>query len=123
MRPIAGKPHYYLGWCYHEQGKTELAVRHYRTAIQRSPNVMPAYIRLGELLFEQGQLEEAAGVCRAGLEIDEDHPLLHCNLGMLLIQMGQRREGTAQILRARALDPNSAGIRRIAERLLGPAAH
>lgn len=122
MKPSAGGPHYYLGWCYQEQGKTEQAVGHYRKAIRLSPYVIPAYINLGELLFKRGELEEAARVCRAGLAVAPNHPLLHCNLGMLLIQMGQRQEGTREILTAQQLDPNSAAVRRIAERLLGPHA-
>jgi tetratricopeptide (TPR) repeat protein len=122
MRPTAGRPHYYLGWCYQKQGRTELAASHYRKAIRLSPNVVSAYINLGELLFKQGQLDEAARVCRAGLAVAPNHALLHCNLGMLLIQMGQRQQGTKEILMARQLDPNSPGVRRIAERLLGPQA-
>jgi len=121
IKPTAGAAHYYLGWCHNRQGRADLAMDLFRKAIRLEPDCIPAYLDLGEMLFKRKQYQEAETVCREGLAVAPHHARLHGNLGLLLIQMGRRPEGAAEIQRALELDPASPEIRRLAERLLGPA--
>jgi tetratricopeptide (TPR) repeat protein len=122
IKPTSGAAHYYLGWCHNRQGKADLAMNLFRRAIRLEPDCVPAYLDLAEALFKRKQLPEAEKVVRDGLAVAPNHARLHGNLGLLLIQMGRRPEGEAEIRQALKLDPASPEIRRLAERLLGPAA-
>jgi tetratricopeptide (TPR) repeat protein len=56
----AGLAHAMLGEYYQETlGDAELALSHYRSAIERDPELVHIYGRLGELYTQQGQLESA----------------------------------------------------------------
>jgi len=122
IKPTSGSAYYYLGWCYEKQGDEDAAIERYRKAIQFKPDLIASYLDLGELLFKRKRYQEAVQICRAGLAVAPNHPMLHSNLGLLLIQMGNRPEGVQEIRKALELDPDSPQIRRVAERLLGPAA-
>ncbi len=122
IKPTSGASHYYLGWCHNRQGRADLAMDLFRRAIRLEPDCVPAYLDLAEALFKRKQFQEAEEVCRQGLAVAPNHARLHGNLGLLLIQMGRRPEGEAEIHQALKLDPASPEIRRLAERLLGPAA-
>lgn len=122
MKPAAGDTHYYLGWCLMKEGQTDAGAKHYGQAIRYSPDCVPAYLGLAELLFSKKQWKESLDVCQAGLAVVPRNALLHSNAGLLLMKMGQRREGEKEIRMAVQLDPNSPQIRRVAETLLGPGA-
>jgi tetratricopeptide (TPR) repeat protein len=76
-----------------KQGKTELAITHYRKAIAIYPNYLMARNDLGAQLMTLEKLDEAAEELRAAIAIDPKAFNPRLNLGMVLVKQHNFTEG------------------------------
>ena len=91
-----------------KQGKTELAITHYRKAIAIYPNFLMARNDLGAQLMTLGKLDEAAEELSAAIAIDPKAFNPRLNLGMVLVKQHKFIEGADQLRLALSLDATSA---------------
>ena len=91
-----------------KQGKTELAITHYRKAIAIYPNFLMARNDLGAQLMTQGKLDEAAEELSFAIAIDPKAFNPRLNLGMVLVKQHKFIEGADQLRQALSLDATSA---------------
>ena len=91
-----------------KEGKTDLAITHYRKAIEIYPNFLTARNDLGAQLMTQGKLEEAAEELRAAIAIDPKAFNPRLNLGMVLVKQHNFVEGATELRTALSLDSTSA---------------
>jgi len=64
--------HYVLAKRLHYQGKTELAVTHYRHALRLEPVLLRAHVELAHALVSLGKQDEAAAHYRQALRLKPD---------------------------------------------------
>ncbi len=91
-----------------KQGKIDLAITHYRKAIEIYPNFLMARNDLGAQLMAQGKLEEAAEELGAAIAIDPKAFNPRLNLGMVFVKQHNFVDGASELRRALSLDSTSA---------------
>lgn len=91
-----------------KQGKTEVAITHYRKAIEIYPNFLMARNDLGAQLMTLGKLDEAAEELRAAIAIEPKAFNPRLNLGMVLVKQHNFAEGAGELRKALSLDATSA---------------
>ncbi len=104
--------HVYLGAALASEGKPDLAVEQYRTALAIAPDNLAALNNLGGALAAEGSaagnsgdIEEAIACFRKTLQIDPASKIAHFNLAVALSSKGQTEEAIAQYRMALATDP------------------
>lgn len=90
-----------------KDGKTDLAITHYRKAIDIYPNFLMARNDLGAQLMTIGKLDEAAEELRAAIAIDPKAFNPRLNLGMVLVKQHNFEEGATELRQALSLDSTS----------------
>jgi len=105
--------HVYLGAALASEGKTGLALEHYRTAVAIAPDNVAALNNLGTALAglqaapgDQGQVAEAIACFRRAQQIDPASKAAYYNLGVALSREGRTEEAIAQYRKALEIDPN-----------------
>jgi tetratricopeptide (TPR) repeat protein len=88
-----------------DAGQCELAARHYRAALDRSPRNSPIWVQYGHVLKETGHLVEAEGAYRRAIEMAPNMADPHLQLGHVLKMLGNRGEAATAYRRALNLDP------------------
>jgi Tfp pilus assembly protein PilF len=91
-----------------KEGKIDLAITHYRKAIEIYPNFLMARNDLGARLMAQDRLDEAAEELRVAITIDPKAFNPRLNMGMVLVKQHQFAEAAAQLRNAVSLDATSA---------------
>ena len=91
-----------------KQGKTEVAISHYRKAIEIYPKFLMARNDLGAQLMMIAKLDEAAEELRMAIEIDPKAFNPRLNLGMVLVKQHNFVEGAAELRKGLSLDSTSA---------------
>ena len=86
--PLTPAEHVTLGVTYEAQGRTELAAREYRAALEQEQGFVPAFVGLGNLAFAGGALEEAEAYYRQALAVAPEDPGANNNLAMLYLARG-----------------------------------
>jgi tetratricopeptide (TPR) repeat protein len=109
--PSNTRAHYNLGIGLAEQGQTQQAIDHYRTAIRIKPDMVEAYNNLGLILRGQGQLDNAIAEFEAALKINPDYLVTYNNLGLALCQAGRYAEAVERYKNALKVSPSDAGTR------------
>lgn len=105
--PPAAQKEFERGSTASKQGKTELAITHYRKAIAIYPNFLMARNDLGAQLMTLGKLDEAAEELQAAITIDPKAFNPRLNLGMVLVKQHNFAEGAGELRKALSLDPTS----------------
>ncbi len=103
--------HLNLGVVLEERGQVDLALRHYRAAVDSRPDYANALASLGGLLARIGQMEQAAAYLERGVRADPDHPTVLYNLGWIEEQRGAPNRAAEYYERALAADPDNVDAR------------
>ena len=106
--PPAAQKEFDRASTFSKEGKTELAITHYRKAIAIFPNFLMARNDLGAQLMTLGKLDEAAEELRAAIAIEPKAFNPRLNLGMVLVKQHDFAEGAAELRKAISLDATSA---------------
>jgi tetratricopeptide (TPR) repeat protein len=109
--PVLYELHYHLGNAYTRLKKLELAVEHYRAAIEQPILLslkLGAYNNFGNLLLSIGDLTNAKMAYETTLKIDPSFAAGHNNLGMTLKALGQWEDAIASYQRAIQFNPEYA---------------
>jgi len=105
--------HYHLGIARTRQQNPDLALSHYRVALQQPIGdrlKVGAYTNLGSLLKTANALEEARQCFQRCVDCAPDFALGHFNLGTTLRAMGKPKEAIAHYHRAIELEPDHAEV-------------
>lgn len=81
--------HYNLGWFLAEQGRTDEAIAHYRSAIEISPRYFAPRYNLAWILWEEGRTDEAVKATCEALSVAD--PDMRAYRKRLLEWLGERR--------------------------------
>jgi predicted Zn-dependent protease len=95
----------YLGDLLIREGRTDLALEAFRTALWMKPDYSWAACRLAGLLCHVGQPEEARAILVRSLDVAMEGRLLAC-LAQVQHRLGERVEAERSYRRALALDPS-----------------
>lgn len=109
--PVLFELHYHLGNAYTRLKNFNLALEHYKAAIQQpilSQLKLGAYNNLGNLLLSAGDLTTAKTAYETTLKIDPSFAAGHNNLGMTLKALGRMEEAIASYQKAIELNPDYA---------------
>lgn len=98
-------------------GDMETAVRHWRCALERRPDLVEARAALGHHLFEEGQLEEAERELRTVVEAEPDQIRYRALLAEALEARGNPLEAARELERAARQTERSAVLWRRAAAL------
>lgn len=109
--PVLFELHYHLGNAYTRLKNFNLALEHYKAALQQpilSQLKLGAYNNLGNLLLSAGDLTTAKTAYETTLKIDRSFAAGHNNLGMTLKALGRMEEAIASYQKAIKLNPDYA---------------
>jgi tetratricopeptide (TPR) repeat protein len=84
--------HYYLGWIYKMQGKTDEGIAEFKKTIAIYPEHRSAYNHLGDLYLAKGMLDEAIEAFQKGTAFSLDTVAAHYKLGVAYQQKGAPAE-------------------------------
>ena len=98
-----------------KRGRRDLALEHFRRAVDISPdfimarqNLASAHSDVGSSLALKGRLTEAITHFRLALDVDPEHVLARYNLANALCELGELDEARKHYLQVLAIDPESA---------------
>jgi tetratricopeptide (TPR) repeat protein len=97
--------HNNLGDILRAQGHYDVAIHHFRRAVELKPDHAKAHNNIGGILGLQGRPEEAIVHLRRALELDPSLSRAHANLGNVLLMQGKREEAISHFQEAARLDP------------------
>ena len=100
--------HVFLGRVLDQEGRTEEAIRHFRTALRIAPGSANAHNDLGVALQAQGHLQEALAHYRRALAIEPDLVTAHNNIGLMLHAQGRAEEAIEHFRQALKAKPDDA---------------
>lgn len=83
-----------VGWQFQETGKWDAAIQAYRTALDNSPEFVPALTQLGTLLLETGEVEKGLDQFRKAFETDPETSEHLWNLARALFATGSREQAS-----------------------------
>ncbi len=101
---------FYRGRNYANMGLTEIALEHFRLALQLRPeeeDLPYIYSYLGSCLKDLAQYDEAIEVLSKGIESDEERPDLHNSLGVCFYKKQHYKKAIVHFQRAVELNPAS----------------
>jgi tetratricopeptide (TPR) repeat protein/mono/diheme cytochrome c family protein len=110
--------HASLGAFHSSAGNPDVAIRHYRSALDAQPDLAPAHYNLAMLLEVRADAEGALHHYREAVRLRPDHAGTHNNLGNLLLGRGNRTDAAVHFRRAIELDPDQAEAHNNLGRLL-----
>jgi Flp pilus assembly protein TadD len=90
-------PYYNLGLLYLNQGRTADAVPLLKQALERSPAMVEANVKLGLAMVNTHQDAEAEKLFSRALALDPQNAEAHYRLGRLLVRMGRQQEGASHL--------------------------
>jgi tetratricopeptide (TPR) repeat protein/nitrate/TMAO reductase-like tetraheme cytochrome c subunit len=97
-----------LGSLYAAQGKVKQAVFAFNTAIEISPEYVPAYVNLADLYRSQGDETNADQLLRKALKTIPDSAIVHHVLGLSLVRQQRTDEAVDEFRQATTLSPDNA---------------
>lgn len=93
---------------FHQAGRLDEAISHYRRAIALKPDFAGAHSNLGTALCELGMLEEAESSYRSALAFQQGQADAYNNLGTVLFERGMLDEAVSCYRNALSLKPDYA---------------
>ena len=109
--PAIPTMHVLLAYSAEALGQGDRAQEHYRKALQRDANFLPAMVALAKLRFAQKHYPEALALLRRLTELAPDNALAHARLGATLAELGQIEDARDSLQRSLALDPKQTDAR------------
>jgi tetratricopeptide (TPR) repeat protein len=106
-----------LGQAYFEEKNYGEAYNWFRTATQRNPKYVDAYLGLADTLTALGRLDEAIATLELGDKQVADSPALLLSLGEACFQAGRFTEARGYLERVARVDPAGPRGRRALEKL------
>jgi Tfp pilus assembly protein PilF len=103
--PLTAVQHNELGHIYETQGKSELAEKEYRRAVQKEKGWAVPYFNLGNLYFKMGDLKKAEEHYREAIEKDGTNPDFMNNLAYVLCEQSSYDEAEHWISLAISISP------------------
>ena len=103
--PEYASAHSALGDIRHAGGRGDLALTHYRAALDANPYYAPAAIKAGALLLNAGRHEEARGMFEAAQKIVPRHAPAYLGLGAACRMCGDQSAAEEHMLHALQLNP------------------
>jgi Flp pilus assembly protein TadD len=88
-------------------GRTDDAVRHFRSTADRRPESPKARYNLGTALTVAGRTDEAVAEFERALALDPSYAVALANLGSVLLQQGRTRDAVRRLERAVELAPKN----------------
>jgi len=88
------------------EGQLDLAIGHYRKALQVKPNDAVAHYNLGNALRAQGKLDESISHFRQALQLEPNFTDAHNNLGSILASQGKFDEAVSHFRHVLRIKPN-----------------
>lgn len=104
--------HYNHGVGFEAAGRQDDAVREYRAAIDRDPDLAGAHNDLGLILAGRGDVKEAAAELGEAVRLAPDFSKARNNLGVVLGRLGRSSDAVTQFEAAIRLDPAYTEARR-----------
>jgi tetratricopeptide (TPR) repeat protein len=108
VRPESAYAHYGLGVVFYGQRQFDLALEHYRRAVELNASFSSAHSNLALTLQELGRLDEAQAEFEKAIGLDPESVAAHSNLGGLLHQRGKYEAAIGHCRRAIEIDPEFA---------------
>jgi predicted TPR repeat methyltransferase len=106
LTPQETAPRLAMGRAQEMMGKTNSAILHYRSVIERDPSHAEAHARLGELMRRTDKIPEAIQHCRAAVAANPRHTEALNTLGALLHQQAEDAEAESVLHRCLELRPD-----------------
>ena len=99
-----GAQHMQAGMEAHKQGRFDAAVVEFRKATETDPNLVEAFLNLGEELMQIHDYSAAVGPLQRALELHPDLDAAHLQLGYALLSLGYAAEAIPHLERVHALE-------------------
>ncbi|MBN1901565.1 tetratricopeptide repeat protein [Candidatus Sumerlaeota bacterium] len=106
INPKAWAAHNNLGVEYQNQGKFDLAIQHYKTALEINPRFMDAHNNLGILIAQNGQLDDALYHFQTALSIKPNDARTFANLGILYSMKKDYEKAVSSLESSLQIDPS-----------------
>ncbi|HJU19389.1 MAG TPA: tetratricopeptide repeat protein, partial [Stellaceae bacterium] len=91
-----------------DQGRWDLAARHYRQALEQMPTAPAIWVQYGHALKESGELAAAEAAYRRAIALDPQMADTYLQLGHALKLQGRPEEAAAAYAACLARDPASS---------------
>jgi tetratricopeptide (TPR) repeat protein len=99
-----GAQHMQAGMEAHRQGRFDAAIVEFRKATETDPNLVEAFLNLGEELMQIHDYNAAVGPLQRALELRPDLEAAHLQLGYALLSLGYAAEAIPHLERVHALE-------------------
>lgn len=90
--PLTAEEHNNLGVAYEKEGKYELALREYKKALDKKPNLTTSIVNMGNVYSKQGKYKQAEKSYLNALKKDEKNIEAANNLASLYIALNKNYE-------------------------------
>jgi len=108
--PLSAQEHFTLGTIYEKRGKSELALREYKMALEKDSHFLPAMTRLGELSYVMGQYRQAERYYQKAIQLSPRNGDLYNNLCWVYLSQGKELKKAENLIsRAMELTPEHKG--------------
>jgi tetratricopeptide (TPR) repeat protein len=108
--PLSAREHFTLGSIYEKRGESELALREYKTALQKDSQFLPAMTRLGELSYVMGHYDQAESYYRKAIKLAPRNGDLYNNLCWVYLSQGKKlKKAERLIMVAMEVNPEHEG--------------
>ena len=99
--PLTAEEHNNLGVIYEREGKYDLAIREYKSAVNSDNTLVTPLVNLGNVYFGEGEYTQAEKYYKRALKKDETNLEAANNLASLYIESGEDyKEGLEYMLLA-----------------------
>ncbi|MGB2677111.1 MAG: tetratricopeptide repeat protein [Candidatus Acidiferrum sp.] len=99
-----GAQHMQAGVEAHKQGQFNVAIQEFRKATQSDPNLVEAFLDLGEVCLETRDYSCAIAALKRALELSPDLDAAHLQLGYALLAQGYAEEAIPHLEKVHALE-------------------
>ena len=99
-----GAQHMQAGVEAHKQGQFDVAIKEFRKATESDPNLVEAFLDLGEVCLETRDYPAAIAALKHALELSPELDAAHLQLGYALLAQGYAEEAIPHLDRVHALE-------------------
>jgi len=98
-----GAQHMQAGVDAHKQGRFDIAIQEFQEATESDPNLVEAFLDLGEVYLETRQYPAAVVALKRALKLNPELDAAHLQLGYALLAEGYAEEAIPHLERSHAL--------------------
>jgi tetratricopeptide (TPR) repeat protein len=114
LDPESASAHYNLAASLARRGEFAVAERHFRAALEETPNAQ-TYTGLGFVLWQQGRVDEAIASLDAAIKADSKQPAAYDHLGTILVEQGKLEEAASNYRLLVRYRPSSAAHQKLGQ--------